>query len=68
MYINLSARKANGDFIVTSTAVLQDHGVPYHDLRRTIEEMAKDYKAQGYDVELIEDFDGEYSPFLTINS
>jgi hypothetical protein len=68
MYINLSARKSNGDFIVTSTAVLQDYGVPDHELRCTIEEMAKDYKAQGYDVELIEYFDDEYSPFLTINS
>ena len=68
MYINLSARKSNGDFIVTSTAVLQDYGVPDNELRCTIEEMAKDYKAQGYDVELIEYFDDEYSPFLTINS
>lgn len=58
MFINLTARKANGDFAVTSSAVLQARyialDIPISDAQILdyILDAAKNYVKLGYDVEI----------------
>lgn len=51
-FYNLSCRKPNGDFMVTSSEVLIDKGCPADIVVTELLNIAADYIADGYDVEL----------------
>lgn len=51
-FYNLTCRKANGDFMVTSSEVLIDKGCPADIVVTELLNIAADYIEQGFDVEL----------------
>ena len=54
MFVNLAARKPNGDFYITSTDVIKDHSPQYSDVDAVMEimKLANTYFANGYNIEL----------------
>lgn len=51
-FYNLTCRKANGDFMVTSSEVLIDKGCPAEIVLTELLNIAADYAEQGYNIEL----------------
>ena len=51
-FYNLTCRKSNGDFMVTSSEILIDKGCPAEIVVTELLNIAADYIEQGYDVEL----------------
>ena len=54
MFINLTARKPNGDFYITSSDVLLDQGVPADKVRYEIYKKALGLNAEGFEVKIDE--------------
>lgn len=64
MFINLTARKANGDFYITSSEVIRDTFAPIEltdqQVRELLEERARVLTRQGWTVELVDDYELPY--------
>ena len=57
MFINLTARKANGDFYITSSEVVREQYPTLNDgtIRMFMVGLAQEYFAKGWNVELTQD-------------
>jgi len=57
VFINLTARKANGDFYITSSEVVQEAYPELGDaaVKRYLVERAREYFINGYDVTLTQE-------------
>ena len=60
MFINLTARKTNGDFMITSSEVLRDMHpeLSFTEISKMIIIIGDEYKAEGYQLDYT--FDSEF--------
>ena len=57
MFVNLTARKANGDFCITSTDVIKDTFPHYSDVDAVLEimKLSNEFFANGYNITLTQE-------------